>query len=254
MSQLGVPEIEEMLGAYALDAVDPDERELVEGHLAECPRCRAELAEHLEVAALIANVGAPAPDGLWTRIADSLEEPPPAMRLAITDAAEVVELDARRQRSRRWVALAAAAAVVVIGALGIVVLNQEQRIDELDQPDVALELPTRVGDALADPVNTRTVLNDPAGATDLSATAVVTPSGEGFLVTPNLPPLAEDRTYQLWGVVNGEAISLGVLGPQPSVSAFHVDSGVRVEAFAVTEERSGGVVSSENDPTLLGAV
>jgi anti-sigma-K factor RskA len=73
-------------------------------------------------------------------------------------------------------------------------------------------------------------------------------------VTPNLPPLTEDSTYQLWGVVNGEAISLGVLGPQPSVSAFHVDSGVRVEAFAVTEERSGGVVSSENDPTLLGAV
>jgi anti-sigma factor RsiW len=255
MSDLGVPEIEDLLGAYALDAVDPEERELVERHLVDCPRCRAELAEHLEVAALIANVGAPAPEGLWTRIAESLEEPPPAMRLEIADRSEpdnVVDLASRR-RSRWLAGLAAAAAVVVIGALGVVVLNQEQRIDELDRPELALDLSGQAGRALNDPVNSRTVLNDPAGATDLAATAVVTPTGNGFLVTPNLPSLPEDRTYQLWGVVNGSAISLGVLGPQPSVSAFHVDSGVRVEAFAITEEPAGGVVSSQNEPTLLGS-
>ncbi len=30
-------EIEELLGAYALDAVDADEARLVEDHLADCP-------------------------------------------------------------------------------------------------------------------------------------------------------------------------------------------------------------------------
>ncbi|MGZ4705939.1 MAG: anti-sigma factor family protein, partial [Acidimicrobiales bacterium] len=57
-------EVEELIGAFALDAVDADEREAVERHLADCPRCRNELAGHLEVAALLGNTGAPAPDGV----------------------------------------------------------------------------------------------------------------------------------------------------------------------------------------------
>ena len=73
-SPLSIPEIEELIGAYALDAVDPDEREAVDGHLRECPRCRTELAGHLEVAALLGNTGSPAPDGVWARIASSLSE------------------------------------------------------------------------------------------------------------------------------------------------------------------------------------
>src|SRR5947207_307671 len=74
--------IEELLGAYALDAVDDDERDAVERHLAECPRCRAEVTEHREVAALLANAGLPAPDGLWDRLAGVLDAPPPQLALA----------------------------------------------------------------------------------------------------------------------------------------------------------------------------
>jgi hypothetical protein len=84
---LSTSDVEELLGAYALDAVDPDEREAVERHLPECPRCRNELAGHLEVAALLGNTGAPAPDGVWARIASSLEEPPPALRLSLSPLA-----------------------------------------------------------------------------------------------------------------------------------------------------------------------
>ena len=58
-------ELEELLGAYALDAVDGDERDAVELHLRECPRCRAEVADHREVAAALAQTGGPAPDGVW---------------------------------------------------------------------------------------------------------------------------------------------------------------------------------------------
>jgi anti-sigma factor RsiW len=71
--------IEELLGAYALHAIDDDERAMVEAHLATCPRCRAEVDSHREVAAHLALTGAPAPDGLWERIAGAIEsEPPPA--------------------------------------------------------------------------------------------------------------------------------------------------------------------------------
>ena len=50
-------EIQDLLGAYALDAVDDDVRALVEEHIADCARCRAEVQEHREVATLLAHIG-----------------------------------------------------------------------------------------------------------------------------------------------------------------------------------------------------
>lgn len=260
MSTYSVHEIEELLGAYALDAVEPDERELVERHLLDCPRCRAELADHLEVAAMLAE-GAPAPEGLWARIAASLEEPPPALRLAVAppglassgDAA-VVDLGAERSRrraSRLALALAGVAAAVIV-VLGVVVVRQETRIDDLTKEIASSDLSDAAGAAMGDPATVKTVLTDPSGEGDLTATAAVTPDGTGYLMTPNLPPLPEDRTYQLWGIVGDRVISLGVLGNEPSVSVFQVDPAVGVDGFAVTEEIAGGVVSSQNDPTLVG--
>src|SRR4051794_22236213 len=73
-------EVAEMLGAFALDAVDPDERVLVEDHLADCARCRAEYEGYREVTGLLAAGGA-APEGAWDRIAGSLHEPPPPLAL-----------------------------------------------------------------------------------------------------------------------------------------------------------------------------
>ena len=68
---------------FALDALEGDEHELIEAHLAECPRCRAELDAHREVAAALGNSVEPLPEGLWSSIAErpaaaiATEEPPP---------------------------------------------------------------------------------------------------------------------------------------------------------------------------------
>ena len=66
-------EIESLLGAYALDAVTPDERVLVEEHVEGCPRCRAELDAFMEVAAALGNSVDPVPHELWDRIAGQLD-------------------------------------------------------------------------------------------------------------------------------------------------------------------------------------
>lgn len=65
-------EIAELLGAYALDAVSVEEAAEIEEHLAECPRCRAEVSAHREVAGVLGNLSGSAPAGLWSRIADEL--------------------------------------------------------------------------------------------------------------------------------------------------------------------------------------
>ena len=96
-------DIQELLGAYALHAVDPDEAEVVEAHLEPCPRCRAEVEGHREVATMLGNSGGDAPDGLWDRIASQLEDPPPPLRLSVQDDAATVSPLAPRRRSRaRW--------------------------------------------------------------------------------------------------------------------------------------------------------
>ena len=245
---LSIPEIEELLGAYALDALDPDERALVDQHLLSCPRCRAELADHLEVAALLGNTGAPAPDGLWSRISESLEEPPPALRLTL--ATPPAARSTRTRRLNRVLVGAVAAAVLVIAALGVQVVRQGKRIDDMAASISAQGLQGDMVRAMADPDSHKMNLVSPSGE-PMSAAAVMTDSGTGYFVATSMPALAEDQTYQLWGIMaDGQVVSLGVLGHEPQMAAFEASGGLK--GLAVTEEVKGGVPSSTH-PAVLTA-
>ncbi|WP_436792790.1 anti-sigma factor domain-containing protein [Actinospongicola halichondriae] len=251
-------EIAELLGAYALDAVDDDERVAVEAHLAECPRCAAEVADHREVAAMLAYSGAPAPEGVWSKIVDSLEEQPPALDLpGITTPSPptsgVDELAARRERRERRPLLlgAVAAALLVIGLVAGVAIGAN---DDPASPDSEFALDSI--DAVArrvfnDPDAAKVTLSSPDGE-DLSATAAVESDGSGYLLGTSLPALGADETYQLWGVLDGTVVSLGVLGHSPDVVAFHLDPAT--ETLAVTIETAGGVPVSSNPAVLVGSV
>ena len=85
--ELSPAELHELLGAYALDAVDADEREQVEAYLARTPSAVAEVSALQETAALLAHVGREAPDGLWSRIEGALAEEPPHLVLPIRPTA-----------------------------------------------------------------------------------------------------------------------------------------------------------------------
>jgi anti-sigma-K factor RskA len=103
-------DVHDLTAAYALDALSPQEAEAYEEHLAQCERCREELAGLSEATTALAY-GAVAP------------EPPPRLRASILDAAReersnVVSLPQRRW-VRRGVALAAAAVACVAVGLGV---------------------------------------------------------------------------------------------------------------------------------------
>ncbi len=240
-------EIEELLGVYALDAVSAEEADLVETHIRECPRCRAEVAAHREVAASLAHVGSTAPPGVWSRIAGNLEEAPPQL-----DMARVVSM--RGRSPRRSVPLRAAAAMVAIAAAVIALLGVQvsQLNGKTDQLDVALRrqgLDQAAQSALFDESARKVDLRSEDGAT--FAKAVLRDNGEAYLVGNNLPKLPDDQTYQLWAVVGNRTVSIGVLGPEPGVSPFKV-AGAGVSALAVTAEQSGGVVVSAKTPVVRG--
>jgi anti-sigma factor RsiW len=52
---LGHDQIQELLGAYALDAVDRLERAEIEGHLEGCADCGEEVAAFREIASLLVD-------------------------------------------------------------------------------------------------------------------------------------------------------------------------------------------------------
>jgi len=244
-------DIVELLGAYALHAVDPAERDAIERHLEECPRCRAEVADHRWVATQLGNSGGDAPDGLWDRIAATLEETAPAMRLdlPVPGGAVIPLADRRRRGNRLVVGAVAAAAAVVIAVLGVQVVAQDDRIEDLQ---VALEdeaMLSAANLALADPSAARTQLVSPDGA--VTVAAVLLPNGMGYLMAQDMPSLDRDLTYQLWGQTGSGLISLGLLGADPNeIVAFQAADDV--QALAITEEQAPGVERSTNTPALAG--
>ncbi len=239
-------QIEELLGAYALDAVDMQEAAAVLAHLGECPRCASEVSAHQEVASKLAQAGAPAPEGLWDRIAVALEEPPPALELA-----RVSPFSSKRDPVPMRAAVGVlAAAVAVTGILGVQVIRQENRVDELTAEMRHGALEQAAASANADARAERVTLRSEDGST--YAEAVIQPNGKCYLVRHNLPGLSGDRTYQLWGKVGNRTISLGVLGPNPGVVAFNANG--ELTTVAITSEEGGGSSLPSGQPLLRGFV
>jgi hypothetical protein len=234
-------EIAELLGAYALDAVEADERAAIEDHLSTCVRCRAEVEEHREVASLLAHGGADAPDGLWDRIAGSLEAPPPQLELAPV-------LPMRTRRLKQAAVAAVAAAAVILAVLGLQVSRQDDRINDL-QAALRNPMVPAFHDALADPASE--VVDLKAADGHVVGRVAITSDGTAFLGADALTPLAENRTYQLWGQSGEILVSLGVLGNRPQIVTFPAS---RYSLFAITEEVAGGVVQTRNAPIATGSV
>ncbi len=236
-------ELDELLGAYALDAVDDDERRRVEDYLAVNPRAAAEVQAHREVATMLAFTGMDAPDDLWSRISDEIGEPAPPLG---EELAKVISMDDRARRHgigriAPWIMTAAAAAVI-----GFVAIGLTDRADAPDEP-----LASAVDVALANPDSATTQLV--SEASDSTADAVIDPDGNGFVLASDLPALPQDQTYQLWGVVEtGDVISLGIFGPDPDVETFTIEGSVT--ALAITIEDAPGVISNGNpDGAFVGA-
>jgi anti-sigma-K factor RskA len=236
-------ELDELLGVYALDAVDDDERRRVEDYLEVNPRASAEVQAHREVATMLAFTGMDAPEDVWSKITSAIEEPAPPVG---AELAKVLSFEDRPPKRRRistvapWLVSAAAAAVLGFVAFGIA--------DRADAPDEPLANALEIARADAESVTT-TLVSDASGA---SAEAVIDRNGQGFVEASDLPVLPAGQTYQLWGVVeDGQVISLGIFGPDPDVETFTVAG--PVTALAITIEEFPGVVSDGNpDGAFVG--
>jgi anti-sigma-K factor RskA len=234
-------EIEELMAAYAIDALDDAERAAAERLLIQDPSLWRLVSEHHEVLGVLAehvehSPSTPSPM-VWQHIVGAIEGNGEATPVFPPAAAE------RRTRlfSRAAVALSAIA-LAVSGFVGYQLFTGQ----ETDRLQAAVD------DLLRDPSARIVTMASPEG-TPVEARVVVGADGIGYIYADTLPALGDDRTYQLWAIVDGSAgqqiISAGIIGSDPDIAPFQV-SGDLV-GLAITNEVAGGVITSSEDPTTL---
>lgn len=238
-------ELRDLLAAYALDAVEPDERREVERALETDPLLRRELSEHLDVLAQLAPEAEASP-GLLDRILTALpdHDEPDGHGDTLAASATVVSLDdARRSRAGQLGrAVLAAVAVLALLLIGVGLVRN-------DKPD---DLPGLAEQALADPSADVVELTAIEGG-DIVARAAVYPDGDGYLLVDALPALDGDQTYQLWMLPAADApdappISLGLVPADAEAASFRLADGA--SGVALSQEPTGGSVA----PTEVIAV
>ncbi len=245
MTTIEPRDMDSLLGAYVLDALESDERAQVELHLEHDARARREVDALRETVAALATapgIDEPAPQELWDRIAAQIDEAP-------TD-----ELAARRSRRASrpvvWItsAVAAVAAVaVIVLALQVVSLNND--LDKERQPTAARISAAYDRAAQTQGARTATLASDRG-----TARVVLLPDGTGFIVNDGLPPVDGAQTYQLWAFTgNGSEptiVSAAVLGPDADSASFKIAG--PVQSFAMTVEGAGGAAQPTQAPFTTG--
>jgi hypothetical protein len=241
----------DLLAVLALDAIaSADELEHLQRHLDGCPRCRQAVDGMRVVASALGNTVERPPERVWSGISSRLTEHPDGVVAVAPDLVPVAGMRRRRHagpRARRRVrtitAVTTVAAVIALLAFGLVQSN-----DTVHDLQAALRAPTQtaIDAALVAPGHRTVALRSDTGAN--LGEFVLLPSGEGFLVKSEMHSAPAGKTYELWAIVMGSPIPVGLMGQSPTAVAFTVASSPPPSALAVTVEPQAGVVRPTSSP------
>jgi len=248
--------------AYALDALDDDERAQFEEHLARgCDACAAALREFHETLADAAGDLTPT-------------VPPAHVKAALMR--RVAASGGRRASSRRWRtmrwAVGTAAAVVGVSAFvaGLVASRYEARIGVMARETATVRADLRAQEAalrerLGVAQTVVGLLRDPATRIVALRGLDPTPTATGRVVwhertgghmfVANLPQPPAGKAYELWTITGGRPRPAGVFTVDMSGRGSHpvAPSAGPVDVFAVTLEPEAGVPAPTGPMVLASA-
>jgi hypothetical protein len=248
-------EIIELAAGVAVDAVDDADRERVEKHAAECPRCAAALREFREVAAVLGSAvpQVDPPTRLRSRVLLAAQRERPAAVVSVRRPWPRLRL------SPAWGVAVASLLVSVASLLWVGRLQAEVgqlRADAATERDRAARY-DRVAVVLASPQLEMRTLTPAVQSVHSYGTVYLDPSSRmGMLTARGLPPIESGHVFQLWFVRGNERISGGLLWPDhygngytliqvpPDLKSF--------ETIGVTEEPGQGS-AWPTTPRIMGA-
>jgi anti-sigma-K factor RskA len=228
--------VQELIPAYALGAVDQDERALVVAHLDECPACRALLSDYQAVGTgLLYTVPlVAAPPGLTEDLRRRMAQPrwqtgPRRARFAFL---------------RRPAYLALAASLILLLATNLYWSNR------LAQAERQAALLAELLQAPSIPLQADSDASQASGVLHVPRRGQV-----ALLVVRDMPPLPADKVYQLWLVRSGQRESGGLFRVNRDGSGFLLVKSPRplqeYEAVGITAEPAGGS-PGPTSPRVIG--
>jgi anti-sigma-K factor RskA len=210
---------QELLSAYALDAIDPDDGQALAEHLATCEQCRDELIGLREAGSLLAHASPATEPGDHVRAQILKQVRAEAIR---SQPAQVVQMP---QRSKTvWPNLLRMAAAIAFIALlaGVVVLwrrdvrlqaemRELSRQVEIQQNEIQKnrDLMARQKEVLAllnSDAATKIQLMGSETAPNARATLMFDKkTGRAVLLTEGLPMTSADKAYEVWFIPRGHS-------------------------------------------------
>ena len=244
-------EIHGAVGSYVVNALDPDELEEFEAHLAVCPTCSREVVEFGETAAelsLLASVAPPPPalrESIMAAISEVRPLPPelptetapaessPRGPATVPAERPVDELALRRQRRRTRVLTVLAAAVLAAAvALGGVVYTLVQaRQAQVAQQAAETELLT------APDVQTYSATMKDGGQISFVVSRSL---NRAMFIGKDLPDVGADKRYQLWTLEGQQPIPDNLVAGGGDRQEFFRETLSGVTGLAVSVEAAGG--------------
>jgi hypothetical protein len=195
---MNVNHVSEFLPAYALDCLDPEEKEMVANHLAGCESCQAELRTYMSVVGQL-PLAAPEhipPSDLKQKILDQALLPDERLRPAqpLQPSGVMVWLGNVLRPLTHPVWGAVSLLLILLLAVGnFIQYQQVQHLRSIAMPQFSM---VRLSGTQAAPA--------------ASGMLVISSDGDfGTLVVDGMPPLGNDQQYTLWLMQNGKRISGG---------------------------------------------
>lgn len=228
----------DLLGAWALDAVDEVERAAVERLIREDPAAAAEARELQDAVGRLAEEAAAEPpadlrDRVLAAIADTPQQQPTAERARRREKGQP-----SRRHWRGWAA--AAAAAIVIAVPTTVAIQQHERAERAEQQVQA------IAEALAEPDAVLVT----AEVTGGGRAAMVRSDHSVLMAFRELPPL-DEHDYQMWLVEDGAASSAGIINARDGRATAEMEDVPATAALAVTIEPAGGSPQPTTDPLVV---
>ncbi len=243
MNGMDLGRFEELKDAYVLGALSEAERQEFEEYLASHPERQAEIGELDAVAGLLA-------------LSPQEKEPSPQLRSRIMDAVGTEAVHPSVSH-RSWFArigellgprnlALGAAALLVIGLFSWNMLLQGEVQD----------LQGRVQSLQSQPQEPQMVKLGGAGTEQGARAELITLEGDrAVLVVEDMPPVPEDKTYQIWVIEGDVPKPSGLFEPnQDSVAAVVQHPLQSGDVVAVTVEPEGGSPKPTSDPMLAAEV
>jgi anti-sigma-K factor RskA len=271
MSSNRCDEARELIGAYAIGATDPAETRLVEQALADCPELNDELKDYAALnealhQAVPLRYAAPPASRILAKIAQPASHPAEFLDDAAEDEKIIPLTQPGGPRGLWWLSIAALFVVTVL-AVGsnlywsdqvnrLQEAQQElaQQINQIATPDQPLLVDLRPEDS-----HHRRLTATAASQPDARAEVIWNSHIEvGALYATGLQQLDPDMAYQLWGVRDGVAVSLGQFDVDENGTGFLIFQSpqpiVSFDALGISPEPADGSDQPTHDHVVVGQI